>query len=118
MNAVINLGAFESARDSLPVRFSDLSATENQAGQVELFWSSYTETHNKGFQLEHSKDGTTFTGLGFVPSQAAGDVSSSLIDDKYNARIQHGTVYYRFVQTGLNGAAEVFNTIRVKAGGP
>jgi len=45
---------------------SPLKGTANESA-TEIFWQTYSESNNQGFEILESADGTSFTKIGFVP---------------------------------------------------
>lgn len=80
-----------------------------------LEWKTSSENNNKGFELEKSYDGSSFTKIAFV--DAAGNASSPhsyLYNDKTKlTNIQ----YYRLKQIDLNGGFTYSNTVVLKTNG-
>ena len=66
-----------------------------------LSWSTATEINNKGFEVQKSMNGQTFTGIGFV----TGAGNSSLINNySYtDTKVLSGSNYYRLKQIDLDG---------------
>ena len=50
---------------TLPIRLSNFTATQ-VGSQVQLNWKTQSESNNKGFDIQRSADGTTWTSIGFV----------------------------------------------------
>lgn len=81
--------------------YFDAYAMNNRSN---LKWATATEIHCKGFEIERSTTGSSWTSIGFVPSRATDGSSSetlaySFIDDK----IESEKFYYRLKQMHLNG---------------
>lgn len=55
----------------LPVTFSYFAAIKD-ANSVHLKWTTESEINNKGFVIEHSNNGSTWTNIGFVKSLSDG----------------------------------------------
>ena len=78
-------------------------------------WTTLTEQNNKGFDIERSTDGRTFSTIGFVASKATNgnsnqNISYSFVDD----RAANNAYYYRLRQVDLDNKASLSNTIRIK----
>ena len=83
------------ACSNLPVTFIDfsLNTVKNNA---ELFWTTSSETNNKGFDIERSVDGINWAKIGFVK----GSVKSQVIQ-KYqftDPGLSSGKYFYRLKQ--------------------
>jgi len=78
---------------------------------VQLNWSTATETNNSGFYIERSEDNLNFTTIGF--EQGAGTTTEprqySFID---KAEIS-GTLYYRLKQVDYDGSFSYSRTVEV-----
>lgn len=76
-----------------------------------LFWQTFSESSNRGFQIERSADGLAFAPIGFVQGQgnSQATVGYSFTDQD----ILEGTWYYRFTQMDLNGSANHSNTVQL-----
>jgi hypothetical protein len=77
----------------------------------QLNWSTSYEKSNKGFTIERSTDGTNFSQIAIVPSQAAGSTSTQkhnyiYFDDKPSPGIN----YYRLIQIDTSGN-EAYSTV-------
>ena len=94
----------------LPVNF--ISFTGRLADNKALLnWSTATEINNKGFEVEKSRDGQLFTGIGFVPGTSN---SSGVNTYQYtDTKIVSGATYYRLKQTNLDGSFTYSPIIRL-----
>jgi hypothetical protein len=84
---------------TLPVTLTNLSASPN-GRKVTLRWSTSSESNNKGFDVERSNDGSTWTTIGFVAG-VGNSVSTSnytYIDDNLETR----RYYYRLRQMDID----------------
>lgn len=79
--------AFVSAEAVLPVSFGDISAVY-QNGNLNINWSTLSETNNKEFVIEGSSDGKSWTKLGTVASKANGGNSDSAIEYSFSKSLQ------------------------------
>lgn len=99
---------------TLPVTLTSLAGSKEINGNV-LRWTTQTEQNNKGFDIERSTDGRTFSTIGFVASKATNgnsnqNISYSFVDD----RAANNAYYYRLRQVDLDNKASLSNTIRIK----
>jgi hypothetical protein len=78
---------------------------------VQLTWSTASEVNNKGFEVEKSTDGQTFSSIGFV----AGDGNSSLVNTYQftDFKVLSGSNYYRLKQVDMDGNFNYSTTIRL-----
>lgn len=97
---------------SLPVSYAkELSATQSN-NNVYLKWTTANEINNKGFSVEHSVDGISYTVIGFVASKVNnGNGSDYDFTDSLPAK---GTNFYRLVQTDLDGRTETSNVVNIQ----
>ncbi len=108
-----NFGANFPVRilDNVPVEFITFNAVSNN-GEVQLTWSTATETNNKGFQVERRDN---FSGkwilLGFTNGRGTSTEKSYYAFDDKNPTA--GTNYYRLNQIDLNGGFSYSNIIEV-----
>jgi hypothetical protein len=74
-------------------------------------WSTSQEINNKGFEVEKSYDGQTFTGIGFV--NGAGN--SSVVNNYHytDFKVQSGSNYYRLKQTDIDDNFNYSSIIRL-----
>ena len=99
---------------TLPVSYLNFAGVKEPVGNV-LRWTTSTEQNNKGFDVERSVDGRTFSSLGFVNSKGDNgnsnyELSYSFIDNQLSASVY----YYRLRQVDLNGKTSYSNTIVIK----
>ncbi|WP_447641976.1 MULTISPECIES: T9SS type A sorting domain-containing protein [Chitinophagaceae] len=88
----------------LPVGYAQQLTASLQGSSVQLNWSTATEINNKGFHVERSADGKTFTDIGFVASQAANGTGTKTLSYTYtDAFPLQGKNYYRLGQEDLDG---------------
>ncbi|RYY40120.1 MAG: T9SS type A sorting domain-containing protein [Chitinophagaceae bacterium] len=94
-----------------PLPVTLLSFTGKRNGTVnELKWKTASESNSRGFAVERSSDGVTFTQVTFVPSRANGGNSTSDISYAYSdasaGSAGQGAAnkwYYRLKQVDLDG---------------
>lgn len=100
------VGAFTTPGTVLPVSLKSFVATK-QGTSAQLNWVTASEVNNKGFYVQRSTDGTKFTNLGFVATQASGGNSTTLLNYSYlDATPGTGAVYYRLNQVDLDGTSK------------
>jgi len=87
----------------LPVTISTFKGEAQGAINI-LQWITSTETNNKGFQVERSADGRTFTGIAFVNTKAeSGNSTSGLGYSFDDTKPLQGISYYRLKQIDNDG---------------
>ncbi|HEX7358558.1 MAG TPA: T9SS type A sorting domain-containing protein, partial [Ignavibacteriaceae bacterium] len=96
---------------SLPVELTSFSANVNNSN-VNLNWSTATETNNSGFQIERSIVGGSYQVIGFVAGYGTTTETKnySFVDQNVPA----GNYTYRLKQVDFNGTFEYSNTIEVE----
>ncbi|WP_345258502.1 hypothetical protein, partial [Flaviaesturariibacter amylovorans] len=90
-------------------------------GVNELKWVTASESNNRGFSVERSTDGRTYTSVGFVASRAQGGNSNSIqnysfIDNPSAGSGQAGRKwYYRLRQEDLDGRTKLSTIVVLSA---
>lgn len=80
--------------------------------QALLSWNTATELNNKGFEIERSKDGKTFSSIGFVNGAGSTtQVKNYTYTDATLSDFAVTTSYYRLKQVDLDGKASYSNVI-------
>jgi hypothetical protein len=87
---------------TLPVELTAFTAALKKDG-VQLNWTTATEITNKGFDVERSLNGTTFSAIAFVRSKAEGASNAAIQYTFVDNRAVKGTVYYRLKQIDNDG---------------
>ena len=89
----------------LPVKLISLGAT-NEGTRNKIVWQSAEETNLVTYQVQRSKDGSTFDNLTEVP--AAGKANSY---STYDAAPYTGTTYYRLRMIDSKGTTTISNIV-------
>lgn len=106
------MGAFEINGVILPVKMSPLAGKLDSRNAALLSWSTYAEVNNKGFEVQSSTDGKSWTGIGFVATKAPEGNSSNRIAYTFNnGIILSNTQYYRLQQTDIDGRPTLSNVV-------
>lgn len=95
----------------LPVSLVNFRAAA-QANGVALNWTTASELHNAGFEVQRSVDGVDFAPLGFVAG--AGTTPAATTYHYLDAAPLATTSYYRLQQRDLSGAAVYSPTVAVE----
>lgn len=94
----------------IPVELSSFAA--NVVGEtIQIAWETATETNNKGFEIERSEDGESFTNIGYIDGNG-----TTTEKQGYSFTDHHptsGTYYYRLRQIDFDGTANMSQTIEV-----
>lgn len=92
----------------MPIELISFSGKCDESGKT-FQWTTQTEANNKGFILEHSKDGDNFEVVGNIKGSSK---STSRIDYTYTLKNEDaGYNYYRLKQTDLDGKTQILKTI-------
>jgi hypothetical protein len=94
---------------ALPVLFSRFDAKAINGGAVALTWDIDLEDNVKGYEIERSSDGTSFSKIGFV--EASSQKSYSYTDSRPLA-----TGYYRIKSVDIDGKFMYSTIISLKGG--
>ncbi len=99
----------------LPVELTSFSAAGSKDG-VQLKWATATETNNRGFEIQRSKNGNEFNTIGFISGNGTTSqkVSYSFVDKA----AQSGKFVYRLKQMDFSGAFEYSKSIEVDLSTP
>ncbi len=84
----------------VPVELSSFSF-ETSGGKVLLSWETQTETNNRGFEVERSRNSKDWATIGFVDGKG-----TSTFPNKYkytDTPLSGGTYYYRLKQVDFTG---------------
>jgi hypothetical protein len=96
----------------LPIELLVFEGKQVGKNQINLTWKTASERDNKGFQIERSFDGKTFTNIGFVPSKSPNSGSQQNYQFEDTPQYQTAsTVYYRLRQIDVSGAEALSKTL-------
>lgn len=87
--------------DPIPVELSAFTASVSETN-VQLNWTTATETNNKGFQLERSLNDGQFVAVDFI--NGAGTTTEGKEYSYVDRGLESGTYTYRLKQIDYNGA--------------
>ncbi len=101
--------------DPVPVELTSFTAITAK-DEVELNWSTATETNNQGFQVEKMNAAGTFEQIGYVAGfgTTTEPKAYSFIDSKLDA----GTYSYRLKQIDFDGSFEYSDVVEVEVSIP
>lgn len=99
---------------AVPVELSSFTAYDTR-GQVNIEWSTSTETNNRGFEIQKST-GNQFVTIGFVKGQGTTTESHSYSYIDKNATA--GTASYRLKQLDFNGAFVYSDVVTLNVDAP
>lgn len=107
-NPAFSIGAFEwTSNTILPVTFGNINAYLSQ-NKLNVQWTTVTETDNDHFNILVSKNGTTFTNIGSVPTKAVLGNSSSTLSYDFETT-QHNNLLLSGFMIALFGGLLVIN---------
>lgn len=97
---------------SMSVQFIDFDGKQTDNG-VKLNWSTAFEVNNKGFHIERSIDGQTFTTIGFKEGNGTSNMTKTyeFIDQDVTIKPH----YYRLKQEDSDGKFEYSNIIYISS---
>ena len=82
----------------------------------QLKWTTSIESNNKGFEVQRSLDGVTYTSIGFVNSLANGGNSSVSLNYTFTDNTVTGLrQYYRLRQVDIGGNSKLSNIVLIKS---
>jgi hypothetical protein len=97
---------------TLPVVMDKLVATTTN-NKTLLQWNTFSESNNKGFEVERSTDGVVFNVLAFVPSKATTGDSTKPLSYNFTDAFKANKVWYRLRQLDKDGKFSLSNTVLV-----
>ncbi|WP_447642909.1 MULTISPECIES: BspA family leucine-rich repeat surface protein [Chitinophagaceae] len=102
---------------TLPVQYASPLAASIVTGGVQLDWTTGSEINNKGFGIQRSIDGQSFSTLSFVKSKGANGTGSGADYTYTDNTVVNGTYYYRLLQTDMDGKTTQSGVIRIYISG-
>lgn len=105
--AVVNI----SGDDPIPVELTSFTATSNE-GNVELKWSTATETNNYGFEVERKNSNTEFAKIAFI--EGAGTTTELKNYSYADNELKEENVSYRLKQIDFNGNFKYSDVVSVE----
>ena len=100
----------------LPVELFNFTAT-TEGSKTNLTWATASETNNKGFDIETSKDGVHFQALEFVKGRGTTSETQNYTFTHRLAAKESGILYYRLKQMDFDGQFEYSKIIVVRSEG-
>ncbi len=111
MNIVMSV----TGTENVPVELTSFNAYDVR-GQVNIEWSTSTETNNRGFEIQKSADGQNFITVGFVKGHGTTtEAQSYSFVDKSAA---DGVVSYRLKQLDFNGVTVYSDVVTLNVDAP
>ncbi|NQY09613.1 MAG: T9SS type A sorting domain-containing protein [Flavobacteriales bacterium] len=100
----------DTSTSPLPIELLSFSA-EPENEEVNVSWTTATETNNDYFSIERSKDGINWELIVMVDGETRSQANLSYEYTDYNP--YSGTSYYRISQTDLDGTSETFDPVAI-----
>ncbi|MBU0727863.1 T9SS type A sorting domain-containing protein, partial [Patescibacteria group bacterium] len=100
----------------VPVELTSFTANVNHSGQVELNWSTASETNNQMFEIERRTEEGQFATIGYV--EGHGTTTEPQNYTYTDATVSTGIYFYRLKQLDFLGYYEYFDEIEVDVNGP
>lgn len=97
--------------DPVPVELSSFTASLNN-GNVELNWTTATETNNQGFEVQRNSGGEEFETIGYVAGFGTTTETKSYAFT--DGSVSAGIYSYRLKQIDLDGSFEYSQVIEVE----
>ena len=95
-----------------PVKMSNMTGRLDAQGRATLAWTTYAEEQNKGFEVQRSADGFSFSQVGQIPSQAPGGNSAEKHDYQFTDPAPVAErAFYRLRQVDLDGKGSYSNVV-------
>ena len=100
----------------LPVELASFEAAQSGESDVELRWTTASETNNAGFRVQHRASGEeSWTKLGYVASKASGGTTTEAKTYRFDAEdLAVGTHEFRLKQMDLDGTAHLHDPVDVE----
>jgi hypothetical protein len=101
----------------LPVELLSFKGQHTESGNL-LTWTTASETQNRGFDVETSKDGLRFDKIGFVDGKGTSfQVENYRFEDSSPLESAGKVVYYRLKQLDIDGNFEYSNIVSIRTNG-
>jgi hypothetical protein len=100
----------------VPVELTSFTANVNHSGQVELNWSTATETNNQMFEIERRSEEGQYLMIGYV--EGHGTTTEPQNYSYTDVTVGTGIYFYRLKQLDFLGYYEYFDEIEVDVSGP
>ena len=98
----------------VPVELTSFNAVAAN-NNVELSWTTATETNNSGFEIERSLDNLNFVKVGFVRGQGT---STQIAKYSFVDNNSSGHLYYRLKQVDFDGSFKYSKVVEVNGSQP
>ncbi|MCI4668769.1 MAG: T9SS type A sorting domain-containing protein [Bacteroidia bacterium] len=109
-NASQVISIIDSCDATFPVEMGLLTGSVDQR-RATLKWETFSETDNRGFEIQHSLDNRAYEQMGFVEGQGTTTEINSY--QFVTNKLGLGKHYFRLKQVDFNGRSDLSNTIAV-----
>ncbi len=99
------------ANTPLPISLSEFTAAK-EGSKTKLYWSTLSETNNKGFNVQRSIDAKTWETINYV--NGAGNTSTKTNYSSTDESPIKGTNFYRLEQMDLDGKTTYSKVVSVR----
>ncbi len=98
----------------LPVKLTSFKG-ERQGSKNLLLWTTATENNSKGFELQRSANGETFSTIAYIASKAINGNSNATLNYVFaDEKPFNGNSYYRLKQVDFDGKSSLSNVVLIK----
>ncbi|RYZ20780.1 MAG: T9SS type A sorting domain-containing protein [Chitinophagaceae bacterium] len=80
-----------------------------------LNWTTVTEQNNRGFEIQRSADGRSYTAIGFVNSLAEAGQSNSELRYSFEDNATSGSAFYRLRQVDIDNRSSYSKIVKLSA---
>ncbi len=99
-----------------PVELTSFTATSTNDGNVQLNWSTATETNNQTFEIQRKAESGSYVTIGSV--QGNGTTTQEHNYSYVDSKVEPGNYTYRLRQVDFNGSSAYSNEVNVKVNAP
>jgi hypothetical protein len=105
--------AISQAGIVLPVTLAHFSG-KREGSVNKLTWTTASESNNRGFAIQRSADGRTYSTVGFEATKAPNGSSSNTLHYSFADPATGSKTYYRLVQEDFDGKKKISTVISLK----
>ena len=110
-----NFSPFALTGTSSPLPITLLSFSgKKESNKNLLSWTTATEIDNKGFEIQRSTDGRSFSSVGFVNSKATNGNSQTDISYLFSDMTSMDKAYYRLRQVDISGRSSFSQVVLIR----
>lgn len=111
-----NTSEFLSATSPLPVELASFGATQVDRHNIEVTWTTASETNNAGFRVQHKAgENSPWKNVSYVESEADGGTTNEATAYRFTAEdLEVGTHQFRLKQLDVNGTEHAHDAVTVE----